>query len=139
MQTELNSVIHQVRAISPGAITAGNATLTSQIIDRAGYESLDFLFASGTITDSTFTITIYESDDSGMSGETAVAAADLLGLAAGTNTFTFVAADDDLVKKVGYKGNKRYVRAKAVQSGATTGGYLCAVAMQGNPRVAPVA
>ena len=138
MQTDNVSLFKSSRAISPGAITAGDATLTSQIIDRAGYESLEFLFLSGTITDSTFTITLYESDDSGMSGETAVAAGDLLGLS-GAATFTFVAAGDDLVKKVGYKGTKRYVRAKAVQTGATTGGYLCAVALQHAPRFAPVA
>jgi hypothetical protein len=131
---DLHSSIKVNRAISPVVITTGNATLTSEIIDTLGYGSLEFVFASGVITDSTFTVTMYESDDSGMSGETAVADADLIGTEP-----VFVATDDNVLKKVGYKGNKRYVRAKAVQTGATTGGYLTAVAIQGHPRVAPVA
>jgi hypothetical protein len=136
---DLTSVIKASRGISPAAITSGNATLTSSIIDRSGYESLDFLFLSGAITDGTFTITVYESDASDMTGETAVAAADLIGLTAGASTFTFVDTEDNTAKKVGYKGLKRYVRAKAVQSGATTGGFLTCIALQGHPRFAPVA
>lgn len=134
---DLHNNIKASRGISPQAITASDSTLTSEIIDTRGYGSTEFLFISGAVTDGTFTITVYESNDSGMSGETAVADDDLLGTEP-----TFVgttSADDNAVKKVGYIGSKRYVRAKAVQTGSSTGGYLVCVVVQGHPRVAPVA
>ena len=134
MQIDIDSVIAPARATSPGAITAGNATLTTQTIDRQGYEALEFIYTSGTITDGTFTVTMYEGDASNMSDEAAVAAADILGTSP-----VFAATDDDKVKRVGYKGTKRYVRCKAVQSGATTGGYLSAVAVLAKPRYVPTA
>jgi hypothetical protein len=43
------------------------------------------------------------------------------------------------VKKVGYRGPKRYSRIKFVQTGATTGGFLAALAVQGHAKNAPVA
>lgn len=134
---DLHNNIKASRGISPQAITASDSTLTSEIIDTRGYGSVEFLFLSGAVTDGTFTITVYESNDSGMSGETAVADDDLLGTEP-----TFVgttSADDNTVKKIGYIGNMRYVRAKAVQTGSSTGGYLACVVVQGHPRVAPVA
>jgi hypothetical protein len=131
---DLHNNINAARGISPAAITAGNATLTSQTIDVAEYGSVEFVFQSGTITDGTFTVTLYEGDASNMSDETAVADADLLGTEP-----VFADTDDNTVKKVGYKGNKRYVRAKAVQTGATTGGFLSCLVLQGHPHTAPVA
>ncbi len=133
---DLHSSINVSPAIDPAVITTGNATLTSNVIDCAGYESLEFVFVSGAITDSTFTITLYEDDDIAMGTEQAVSAADLLGTAP---TFIYNSGGDSATKRVGYRGNKRYVRAKAVQTGASTGGYLCAIAVQGHPHTAPVA
>lgn len=138
MKLDLNSEINVIRAISPAAIITGNITTVGQIIDRLGYESVDYLFADGAHTDSTQTISIFESDDPGMAGETVVGASDLLGLASGTNTLTFITTDANTCKKVGYKGFKRYTRAKAVQTGATTGNFLSAIAVRSRPRFAPV-
>lgn len=133
---DMNSVIKSLKSSDPAAIVTGNATLTGATIDRNGFESLEFLTISGVVTDGTFTCTVYESDASDMSGEVAVADKDLIGRA---NGFTFVgttSADDSTVKQVGYKGSKRYVRLKIVQSGATTGGFICAVAILGAPKYA---
>lgn len=138
MKLDLNSEINVVRAISPAAVITGNATTVSQIIDKAGYESIDYLFADGVHTDGTQTVTIFESDDPAMAGETAVVANDLLGLAAGANTLAFSNTDANSCKKVGYKGIRRYTRAKAVQTGATSGNFLSAVAVRSSPRFAPV-
>lgn len=136
---DINSNIKASRAVSPAAAITGNGTTTSQTIDRVDFDSLDFLFAAGAVTDGTWTVTIYEGDASNMSDEAAVAAANLIGLTAGANTFTIGTGDANTVKKVGYKGTKRYVRAKAVQAGATSGGFLAAVALQGHAKVKPVA
>ena len=131
---DLHNNINAARGISPAAILSSNGTTTGQTIDTVEYGSLEFLFAAGAITDGTFTVTVYEGDASNMSDEAAVADADLLGTEP-----TFTSADANAVKRVGYKGGKRYVRAKVVQTGATTGGYLCCIAAQGHPHTAPVA
>lgn len=131
---DLHNNINAARGISPAAIISANGTTTSQTIDVVEYGSVEFLFLSGTITDGTFTVTLYEGDASDMSDEAAVADADLLGTEP-----VFAATDDNTVKRVGYKGNKRYVRAKVVQAGATTGGFLACIVAQGHPKLAPVA
>jgi len=122
------------RGISPAAIISANGTTTSQTVDVSEFGSLEFVFQSGTITDGTFTITVYEGDASDMSDEAAVADADLLG-----SEPVFASTDDNTVKRVGYIGSKRYVRAKVVQAGATTGGFISCLVIQGHPKTAPVA
>lgn len=133
---DLKSNLKTSRAISPAAILAGNGTLTSEIIDTKDFGSVLFAIMSGVLTDATYTCNLYEGDASDMSDETVVATADLLGQSAG---FTFSSSEDNTVKKVGYRGSKRYVRLKIVQSGATTGGYINALAIQGHAKSAPVA
>lgn len=137
-EIDLNSYIKVSRGLSPAAIITGNGTSTTQIIDRQGFDSLCFVFAAGAVTDGTWTVTIFEDSDPAMATETAVAAADLIGLASGASTFTIATGQANTVKKVGYKGSKRYLRAKAVQAGATTGGFLAVVALQSSPAFAPV-
>ena len=124
------------RAISPAAVITANGTTTSQIANRADFDSLALIIALGAVTDGTWVVTMYESDDSGMAGETAVAAGDLLGLS-GAATLSLTTTDANKVKKIGYKGSKQYCRAKAVQSGATSGGFLSAVWEQGHAKVKP--
>ena len=131
---DLHNNINGARGISPAAIISANGTTTGQTIDTVGFGSLEFLFLAGAITDGTFTVTIYEGDASDMSDEAAVADSDLLGTEP-----VFASTDDNLVKRVGYKGSKRYVRAKVVQTGATTGGFLSCLVVQGHPKTAPVA
>jgi len=120
--------------INPAAAITGNGTTTSAIIDTQGFDATELVVQSGTITDGSFTGTVYEGDASNMSDEAAVAAADLLG-----SNPTFAAADDNVVKKVGYIGNKRYIRIKLVQAGATSGGFLAGSAVQSDARNNPVA
>lgn len=131
---DLHNNINGARGISPAAIISANGTTTGQTVDVTEFNSLEFIFLSGAITDGTFTVTVYEGDASDMSDETAVADVDLLGTEP-----IFAATDDNTVKRVGYIGNKRYVRAKVVQAGATTGGFITCIAVQGHPKSAPVA
>lgn len=119
-----------VSAISTDTTTAGN------IIDMQGYGSVEFVIQSGTLTDGTYTVLIEEGDDSGLSDAAAVADADLLGTEASAS---FIATEDDTVKKVGYIGNKRYVRLSLVSASTSTGGTLVAVAAKSNATDLPVA
>lgn len=123
------------RSISPVAIITGNGTTVGQTIDTQGFGATEHVVAAGVITDGTFTFTMFEGNASNMSDEGAVAAADLIG----SNPVFVATTDNNLVKKVGYKGAKRYTRMKAVQTGATTGGFISATAVQGTARNAPVA
>lgn len=115
---------------------ASDTTVNGVIIDTQNHESIEWLIFSGTITDGTYTPTIEESDDSGLAGATTVSADFLLGTVANA---TFVAADDNVVKRIGSVGKKRYQRLSLVSTGTSTGGTLSAIAVLGNARHQPTA
>ncbi|MFF9215624.1 hypothetical protein [Streptomyces viridosporus] len=117
------------------AVTARTATANGTSVDRAGggalYQDAAIVVHTGTITDGTHAIDVQESDDN--STWNSVPADQLQG-----SKPSIVAADDDKLFVIGYKGIKRYLRAVATVSSATTGGTYGAVVLLGNPRVAPV-
>ncbi len=122
-------------SINPAAAITGNGTTTGATIDGDGHESVEHVLQSGAITDGTFTAQLWAGDAANMSDEAQVTAAgELLGTVP-----SFAATDDNVVKRVGYRGSKRYTRIKVVQAGATSGGFLSATAVKGHPHVAPVA
>ena len=123
----LEKVALNIQAISSDTTTDGAA------IDTKGYQSVTFVLQSATLTDGTYTPVIEESDTGDFSGEeNAVADADLLGTEAAA---AFAAADDNEVRRIGYVGNKRYVRLTLVSTSTSTGGTLGAVAILGHPEV----
>lgn len=125
------------RCISPVSV-ADNTAQVGQIIDRAGFESLTYLIALGSIADAdaTFAVLLEESDDSGMSGATAVADADLLGTEALAG---FQFDSDNLTRKLGYVGAKRYTRLTITPSANASAALISAVALLGFPMVKPTA
>jgi hypothetical protein len=132
MRDMLNNV-HPLSAIPPIAARTDNTAIVSSIIDTKGYDSLTWLIVTGTNTDvnATFAVTMDESDDSGMSGSNAVAAADIVGTYALAG-FNF--ADDNETRKIGYGGSKRYVRLTITPSGNDSGNiFLAAIALLGHP------
>lgn len=131
---DLHNNITAERSISPAAAPTANGTTTGQIIDGDGYDSVEHIAMTGVVTDGTFTGHLYAGDASNMSDEVEVTdAAELIGTVP-----VFAAADDNVVKRVGYRGNKRYTRLKFVQAGATSGGFIASVAVKGHPKIAPV-
>lgn len=121
-----------VVALTTQAITTDTTTV-GEIIDTADFKGLEFVFLTGTLTDGDYAIDLYESDDSGMSGETIVSAAEMLG-----DINIDADTDDDAVTRVGYIGKKRYVRAKVVSTNTTTGlAALSGVALKVNPNHQP--
>ena len=123
-------VAFDTAAISTDTTTAGN------IIDLQGFNSALFVIQSGTLTDGVYSILIEDGDVANLSDAAAVADSELLGTEAAAS---FTATDDDAVKKIGYKGNKRYVRLSIVSSSTTTGGTLSAVSLKGDAADKPVA
>lgn len=133
---DLHNNLLASRGISPGAATTDNTPYVSQILDTANGNGAEFVWLSGSIADAdvTFTVLVEESNDSGMSGATAVADADLLGTEAGAAPLF---GSDDKTGKIGYIGAKRYVRVTITPAANSGNIYLCGVWLQGGVRVAP--
>ena len=134
---DLHNNIHVLRVISPVSV-ADNTAQVGQIIDRQGYHSLEYVIATGSIADAdaTFAVLLEESDDSGMSGATAVADADLIGTEA---LAAFQFDDDNETRKLDYTGLKRYTRLTITPSANASAALLSAVAVLGHPASAPTA
>ena len=79
-------------------------------------KTVAFLIHTGTITDGTYAVQVYEDDVVGFGTETQVPAARVYG------TVSIVAANDDTVITLSAKVHKRYCRLKLVSTGVTTGG-----------------
>lgn len=126
------------RAISPAAAVTDNTAFVSQVIDRAGYESLMFAIATGSLADAdaTFTALVEHSDNSNFSESAAVPDSQLTGTEADAS-FTFAA--DDATRKIGYVGGKRYVRLTITPANNTGNAFVAAVAILSHPRFAPAA
>ena len=140
MARDLHNNVSPAPAINPQAISSDTAT-NGAIIDRQGFESLEFLIQSATLTDGTYTPSLLAGnavDDpanpTSITDGEAVAASDLLGTIADA---TFAASDDNVVKRIGYRGEKRYVRLTLTSAGTTSGGTIGATAVRGHPRHAP--
>lgn len=129
---DLASNISPAITLSPAARTGAT---TGTGVDLTGYTGATAVVASGTVTDGTlYTFELQESADN--SNWTAVADADLIGTEP-----TFAAADDNVVKKVGYIGNKRYLRLSLASAtgSPSTGGVFAAVILRSGARVGPQA
>lgn len=136
---DLHNRIHVSRGLSPvAALNNADTAYVSQILDVQGYDSAEFIILIGANTDAnaTFAVLVEESNDSGMSGATAVADKDLLGTEAAAG---FVAAtDDNEVRKIGYIGSMRYVRVTITPSGNNSGdAFVAGVWVQGHPANGP--
>ena len=131
---------NNVKSLEGVAFTrvSDNTAQVGAIIDMQGYNSLTYLIAAGTLVDAAFTIAalLEESDDSGLAGSNAVADADLIGTEAEAG---FDQDDDNTVKKLGYRGHKRYVRLTLTPSDNMGNADFGAIAVQGHPNVAPEA
>lgn len=103
------------------ATLSGVTPAKGNIVDMQGWNSLDFHVQTGTVTDagtsSGFSFEVQESDTTADADFAAVADADLIGL---ESALTVTSDDDDnvAVGKIGYRGEKRYVRIVAT---GTTG------------------
>ena len=132
---DLHNKLEFRRAISPVSV-GDNTAQVSQIIDRQGFSGLEFAIAAGSIADAdtTFTVLVEHGDASDLTGGEAVADADLLGtelLAA------FQFDDDNETRKIGYVGNKRYVRLTITPANNASAALISAIAVLGGAADAP--
>ena len=134
---DLMTSINVKRVIAPVSV-ADNTAQVGQIIDRQGYDSLTYLIALGAIADAdaTFTVLLEEGDQSSLSDATTVAAADLIGTAALAG---FQFDSDNLCRKLGYKGAKRYTRMTITPVNNSAAALFGVVAVLGRGHVNPQA
>lgn len=138
---DLHNNSRALRVISPVAVGTTGTGQTGKIIDRQGYGGLEFICAYGSITatNAVFTVTVKEGDVTGTL--TSVADADLLGteLLAGVAAATRTSGTSkNVVKRVGYRGNKRYVQAN-IKSTITAATIISCEALLHSPQVMPTA
>lgn len=120
--------------IAPVAAITNDTATVSSIIDTLGYDAVTLAVISGTFSDAdaTLAVLLEESDDSGMSGQNAVADADMVSMTNGTApeaaaAFTF--ADDAETRVIGYIGTKRYIRLTITPSNNTGNVFLAGIAI----------
>ncbi len=126
-------------AFGISATLSGTTPAPGNIVDVADYQHATFAFQTGVVTDAGdatgFTVQIQESDTTAAVDFTAVADADLIGLETEL-TVTSDAADGVAIGCLGYRGNKRYVRAVVTGSTGTNAVVNGMWVLQG-PRYAP--
>ncbi|MGL6349729.1 MAG: hypothetical protein ACRC2U_07785 [Aeromonas sp.] len=131
-QYDLSSDIFPSVALNTAAITSSTTTTGTNIIDTQGYGAVVFVLNVGARTDGTYTLVLEHGDAANLSDTSAPAASDLNGTLAATAANTA-----QTIKRIGYVGNKRYVRANVVSTGVTRGAPVGVLAIRGRPTVRP--
>lgn len=138
---DLHASLKTKSVIDPIAIGA-NATKTGKIIDLAGYGGIEFIAAYGAVTTTGTIVTLVclEGDVTGTM--TSVADADLLGTEILASlpvqaTARTSGVGKNVTKRLGYRGNKRYVRVDSISTGTTSVGCLNVTALLHTPVIAP--
>jgi hypothetical protein len=137
MLKDLMNNIDLKRGVSPAAAVTDNTAFVSQILDTRDYRAVMYAILTGSLADvdATFAVLVEHGDDSGLSDAAAVPDDDLLGTEALAG-FTFAA--DNAMRKIGYRGGKRYVRV-TVTPAANSGNAFVAGCWICAPRILPAA
>lgn len=135
---DLMNEIHTVRGLSPVASAADDTALVTEVVDRLGYDSLTFLIATGALpdADATFAVLVEHGDAANLSDAAAVADEELVGTEALAG---FIFSDDNKTRKIGYRGNKRYVRLTITPTNNASASLLCVIPVLGHPHITPTA
>lgn len=139
---DLHNSTRTKTVIAPVAIGA-NATKTGKIIDRQGYGGVEFLAAYGAVTTTGTVVTLVVKEGDATGSLTSVADSDLLGtealasLPAATPRTSGTA--QNVTKRIGYKGQKRYVQVNSISTGVTSVGCVGITALLHSPGSAPTA
>lgn len=136
---DLHNNIYPKRGLSPVAATTDNTAYVSQIVDTRGFGSVEWLTLIGANTDAdaTFTTLVEDGDASNLSDAAAVADAELLGTEALAG---FAFDDDNEIRKIGYIGNKRYVRVTITPANNAAGNvFIAGCWVLGHPTLAATA
>lgn len=125
MRFDLANRLAPKRALSPVSV-ADNTAQVSQIFDTRGMMAIALIILIGAIADAdaTFTVLIEEGDESDLSDAAAVPDNSLIGTEALAG---FQFDDDNELRKIGYIGSKRYLRATITPANNASAALLAAV------------
>jgi hypothetical protein len=115
---DIHNNIKYVVAVQPYD-PAATGTKTGIVIDRQGFDSVEFVHAVGAIAATAFTQTPVIFEGAATGTLTSVADGDLIGTEAGARLSG--GTTDNKTGKIGYRGTKRYVRMDLIIAGAATG------------------
>lgn len=136
----MKDIHYNVDAVRTIAAVAGAAT--GKVVDRAGYEGVEFLISYGSITSTAATITPVVKDGDATGTMTSVADGFLLGTEAlagiDAGTPRTSGSNKNVVKRLGYIGTKRYVQCNILQT-TTAAAPVAVTVLLASPRNAPVA
>lgn len=137
MRSDLYHTIKAVRAISPDEGAGDDTAKVSEIIDTLGYDSLLFAIATGTVADAgaAFTALLEHGDNAALTDAAAVPDTELHGTEAAAS---FTQANDNVVRTIGYHGQKRYVRLTITPAGNAAAWDITAIALLGHADDNPV-
>ena len=136
---DLHSNSRTVNVITAAAIGA-NATKTGLVKDRQGYGGVEFIVSYGSVTTTGSIVTMVALEGDVTGTMTSVADSDLIGTEALVSLLAGARAagtGKEVTKRLGYKGNKRYVSMNAVQTGVTSVGAVSVVGLLHCPANAP--
>lgn len=134
---DLANNLHLQPAFAPKAAVTDNTAQVSSTCDRAGFDSVMLAYILGTNADSDMTYTLLVEDSTTGSGSwVAVDDIYLIGTEAlGSADFN----DDGEVRKIGYVGPKRYVRATITPANNTGNVFIGGVWVLGHAAKVPTA
>jgi hypothetical protein len=133
---DLMNHLHLLPAFAPAAAVADNTAQVSSVADLKGFGSCVLAFVTGTDADADATMTLLIEDSADNVTFAAVDDAYLNGTEV-LGSYTF--ADDGETRKIGYVGNKRYVRATITPANNTGNLFLGGMWVLGNPSRQPTA
>jgi len=127
---DLKNNIDAAHSLEPAVRPTG--TYNGVGVDLAGYGAAMLLVHFGAYTNGTHTPGFEHSDDN--ASFSAITAADLEGSLSAVNSSGGV----NTLQRVGYRGNKRYVRATMVVASGATGAASAASIIRGEANSAPI-
>lgn len=139
---DLHNNSRTLMGIVPVAIGA-NGTLTGLVKDRQGYGGVEFLVHFGAVTTTGTVVTMVAKEGDATGTMTSVANSDLIGTEALCSlpaaTPRTAGTTKEVTKRLGYRGNKRYVSMDAVKTGTTSVGTVGVTILLHSPANAPTA
>ena len=133
---DLMDKVHLQPAFAPKAAVTDNTAQVSSVCTTTGFDSIMLAFITGTDADAdaTFVVLIEDSNDN-----SSYAAVDDAYLNGTEVLASYDFNDDGECRKIGYTGNKKYVRATVTPANNTGNCFIGGMWVCGNPSRQPTA
>ena len=140
---DLHNTVRTLRALGPVALTTV-AGLAGKVLDRQGFNGVEFVIAYGSVTSTNATITPVVKEGDATGTMTSVANADLIGTEAlaalpAQATARTSGAGKFVSTRIGYRGSKRYVSCGIASTTVTAATIVSIVGVMHSPSIVPQA